>query len=137
MTGLKVESGEEDCVSSTRANFAKSKVVQKAHSTIKKKPGIQQKRKAVGVNVRKCTIKKRKLEVQATLHEKEWMSTESDGFSSDAGTLPRAAMVTESLRHYCSQLMSQLLLSQLLLLNNLCWTPPLDRLLLGIHHRTD
>ncbi|XP_055509952.1 LOW QUALITY PROTEIN: BAH and coiled-coil domain-containing protein 1 [Leucoraja erinacea] len=82
--GLKVESGEEDCVSSTRANFAKSKVVQKAHSTIKKKPGIQQKRKAVGVNVRKCTIKKRKLEVQATLHEKEWMSTESDGFSSDA-----------------------------------------------------
>ncbi|XP_059804520.1 BAH and coiled-coil domain-containing protein 1 [Hypanus sabinus] len=80
-TGLKMESGEED----TKATFAKNKVVPKANSVIKKRPGIQQKRKAAGVKVQKSSSKKRKQETQAALNEKDWMSSESDGFSSDVG----------------------------------------------------
>ncbi|XP_038633226.1 BAH and coiled-coil domain-containing protein 1 isoform X1 [Scyliorhinus canicula] len=81
---LKIESGEEDGLLSSKATLSKNKAAQKANSVIKKKPSIQQKRRAVGVKVRKVGNKKQKQEGQATVNEKEWVSTESDGFSSDA-----------------------------------------------------
>ncbi|XP_048466797.1 BAH and coiled-coil domain-containing protein 1 [Rhincodon typus] len=83
----KMESGEEDGLSTSKTAFSKSKAAQKTNSDIKKKPGIQQKRRAVGVKVQKASNKKQKQETQALVTEKEWMSTESDGFSSDAGQL--------------------------------------------------
>ncbi|XP_069786245.1 BAH and coiled-coil domain-containing protein 1 isoform X2 [Narcine bancroftii] len=82
--GMKMDSEEGDRTSSTKATLAKNKVVQKANSVIKKKPVIQQKRKAVGGKVQKSSQKKRQQEVQTMLNEREWVSTESDGFSSDA-----------------------------------------------------
>ncbi|XP_060700899.1 BAH and coiled-coil domain-containing protein 1 isoform X1 [Hemiscyllium ocellatum] len=83
----KIESGEEDGLSTSKVPFSKSKAAQKTNSDMKKKPGIQPKRRAVGVKVQKATNKKQKQEAQALVTEKEWMSTESDGFSSDAGQL--------------------------------------------------
>ncbi|XP_048411390.2 BAH and coiled-coil domain-containing protein 1 isoform X3 [Stegostoma tigrinum] len=83
----KMESGEEDGLSTSKTAFSKSKAAQKTNSDIKKKPGIQQKRRAVGVKVQKASNKKQKQETQALVTEKEWMSTESDGFSSDVGQL--------------------------------------------------
>ncbi|GCC25213.1 hypothetical protein chiPu_0003621 [Chiloscyllium punctatum] len=80
----KIESGEEDGLSTSKVPFSKSKAAQKTNSDMKKKPGIQPKRRAVGVKVQKASNKKQKQEAQALVTEKEWMSTESDGFSSDA-----------------------------------------------------